>query len=208
MTAGLTSAATFDFLGFSPDSSSKSFTVDGISVTVTTGTFGDEAGSDIDFDARLVDQGTARGLGSVGDADFKQIDGKNGNDVVVFTFDRLVSIETAFLNKIDRRDKFAFGTVESGAFNRIVDRQVATETVDFTGAFGTVTGTSFGIGAIGNRHNFSIASLSVFDATPTPIAPQLAVTSAFAPSSVPLPAAGLFLLAGIGGLAVATRKKR
>lgn len=203
MTAGAASAATFDFLEYSADSQSKSFISNGITLTVTTGTFADAANSAIDFDARVVDQGATRGLGSYGTADYKQIDGKDGNDVLVLTFSEAVSIDAMVFTNVDSKDKLAFGTVAGGIFNRIVEDETVTETVNMASITGPIFGTSFGLGAIGDKHNFSLAGLTV---TEQPTSIQRSLTSAVAAAPVPLPASSLLLVGGLAGLFAARRK--
>jgi hypothetical protein len=196
--AGAASASTFNFLGFSPDSPSKVFSIDGVTVTVTAGTFSSASNNTaIDFSTRDVDQGMTRGLGVVADDDSRQIDGSGGADVLVFSFDRTVTIDALSLDRVDNKDHFAFGTVSGGIFDRIVDLQQATATVDMAATFGSVWGTSFGIGAIEASDDFSIKSLS-FTALP----------NAFAVAPVPLPASSLLLVAGLGGLTAMRRIKR
>lgn len=201
--AGTASAATFSFLENSADSPSKVFSADGISLTVTSGTFGDADGSAIDFSERLVDQSKTRGLGSDSSADnSRTIDGKFGNDVLVLTFDRLVTLSSLNLGKIDSKDKYVIGTVNSGNFDFLADNQVATSFVDVTNLYGSITGTTFAIGAIGNKHNFTVEGLTV--AQPSLVQISRAVSVA----PVPLPASSLLLIAGIGGLVAAQRKSR
>jgi len=185
------SASTFNFLGLSgSDTSSLSFNVDGIGLTVTAGTFSSGSNpSSIDFSTRRVDRSVGgQGLGVDSSGDAESIDGFAGNDVLVFTFDQEVTIDRIFFGGVDGNDDFAFGDVTGSSFTRIVNFQDVAGSV-FTSSFGGDTaGLGFGIGAIGTADNFSIRGLEV--------------------SAVPLPAAGWMLLAGVGGIAAMRRKKK
>lgn len=209
VTASLTSAATFNFLSSGPNVPSLTYTVDGISLTITTGTFGSSNGSNINFARRDLSQSDTFGLGSIARSssskDSETVDGRSGDDALIFTFDRLVSISEAFLEQVESEDYFSFGTVtEDWAFNRISDNEQAQETVDIEDLFGTVVGTRFAIGARHRDADFTLTGLSVFDqsATNTQIATPIPTPV------VPLPATGLFLMAGLGAIGLAARKKR
>ena len=97
LAAAPASAATFNFTGdffgsIAPDSPSKTFTVDGITVTVTAGTFSNASNpSNINFANRLVDLDFFSGLGADGRFDGDNIDGRLGNDVLVFSFSRKIT---------------------------------------------------------------------------------------------------------------------
>lgn len=193
--ASQANAVTFDFTGSDPaDSVSKSFTVDGLTVTVTAGTFpsnifGNPNPSNINFNTRLVDQ-DPNGLGADGVPDFDQVDGSFGNDVLVFTFSREVFFDEITFGGVDGNDDFAFGSVTGNSFLRVVDFQDVVNPTAVSG-FTTLaerTGTSFGIGAIGPNDNFTVASISV-----TP---------------VPLPPALLLLGSALVGLGVMSRRRR
>lgn len=185
------SAATFDFTGANlSDTSSIDYTVDGITVTVTAGTFSSVFNpSTIDFSTRLVDI-DPDGLGADGSFDSDQVDGSGGNDVLVFSFSEQVTINTIGFGNVDSNDDFAFGSVAGSAFDRVVSFQdvfVSTDVSSFA-SLSDRTGLAFGIGAIGAFDNFTITSLDV--------------------SAVPLPASGLLLLAALGaGAGIARRRK-
>lgn len=209
LTAGLASSATFDFMSKDADSASKTYTVDGVTVTVTTGTFKKKNGSEIKLDTRDVKSSKKNGLGSNGAGDKAVIDGRKGNDVIIFTFDQVVAIDTVTFGKLDGKDRFAFGTVDEGKFNRIVTKRKVTETFDIDETFGTLAGTSFAIGALGKRHNFTIETLSVFIPSEDAKAQQSRTSStASNMPAVPLPAAGMMLLAGLAGMTALRRLTR
>jgi hypothetical protein len=187
--AGAASAATFSFTGSNlSDASSRSYTVDGITVTVTAGTFSTWSNpSSINFGSRLVDV-DPNGLGADAGGDGDLVDGSNGNDVLVFTFDRDVTIDSISFGDVGSNDDFAFGTVTGTAFTRIVNFQDVASSVSTSTFGGDVVGLAFGIGAIGSNDEFTVSGLTV--------------------SEVPLPAAGWMLLAGMGGLAAMKRRKK
>lgn len=133
--------------------------------------------------------------------DNHQVDGRNGDEMVIFTFSESVEILSVTLSLVDSNDHFDFKTFAPQGESLIWDIDpvgtgtVTTNTSDFPdGAiFGTqtFTGTTFGVGAAFNNDDFKISGIS-FDYTPAP---------------VPLPAAGLMLMAGLGGLAVMRRRQ-
>lgn len=209
-------ATTFDFTrdflaSIAPDSSSKTFVVDGIQLTVTAGTFPRNPNpSEIDFSTRLVDQDFFSGLGAdSGLFEDDDIDGNGGNDVLVFSFSPGVVLESIDFGNVDGNDDFAFGAVDGTTFSRIVDFQDVENIVDSTEfpALGLVTASDFGIGAIGGqgrefqsrKDDFTIQRLTVslFSPAPNPI------TVIPAPAALPLLASGL----GVFGLVGWRRRK-
>ncbi|MEM1047678.1 MAG: hypothetical protein AAGL24_16080 [Pseudomonadota bacterium] len=192
--AGQAQAATFGFTGTNElPTGSLSFTIDGITVDVTAGTFpGIGPGpnpSNINFATRLVDQ-DPDGLGADGILDGDQVDGALGNDVLVFTFSREVFFDEITFGNVDGNDDFAFGSVTGNSFLRFVNFQDVvnpTQVASFTTP-DQRRGTSFGIGAIGAADNFTIASISV--------------------TAVPLPPALLLLGSALVGLGFMSRRRR
>ena len=170
--ASQASAATFDFTGVNElDSSSKSFSAGGINLTVTAGTFGTASNpSNINFNTRLVDL-DPDGLGADGPLDGDQVDGGGGNDVLVFTFDTTVTIDSIVFGNVDSNDDFSFGSVDGASYTRFVNFQDVVSPIAAS-SFLTLaerTGTAFGIGAIGPFDNFTIKGLTV-TAVPLPAA--------------------------------------
>ena len=170
-------AVTFDFTGVNErDAPSKTFVEDGITLTVTAGTFDARSNpSDIDFGARRVDL-DPDGLGADGGFfDSDQIDGALGNDVLAFSFSEDVILNTISFGNVDRNDHFAFGVVDGASFERFVDFEDVLSPVAAS-TFLTLTqrtGDSFGIGAIGFFSNFTIAGLDVTRVVATPLPPTL-----------------------------------
>lgn len=189
---GAANAVTFGFGGSSFDSPSKFFTSGGIGVTVTAGTFSGANPSTIDYSTRWVDHNNGR-LGADGGLfESGQIDGNAGNDVLVFTFDQNVRIDSIRFSNVDGNDDFAFGAVAGNLFDRFVSFQDVENivfTADFLSPASLSVGNSFGIGAIGSLDNFRINALTV--------------------TAVPVPAALPLLAGGIGFLGFAGwRRKR
>ena len=178
-TAAYSSVIDFDFTGHNlSDRSAISYGVDGVSVTVRAGTFSNANLSDINYGSRRVDI-DHNGLGADSFWDSDTIDGSFGNDVLVFSFSDSVSINTIGFSEVDGNDDFAFGTVTGNSFDRVVNFQDVLTSTDVSVFASDIerTGFVFGIGAIGFGDNFRITSLNV--------------------TSVPLPAAGLLLLAAL-----------
>ena len=159
------SAVTFDFTGTNElDSNVKSFTVDGLTVDVTAGTFSTGSNpSNINFSTRRVDL-DPDGLGADGGFfESDQVDGNLGNDVLVFSFSSNVIIDSIIFGNLDGNDDFAFGAVDGSSFLRFVNFQDAISPIAAS-SFLTLaqrTGSAFGIGAIGWNDNFTIAGLTV-----------------------------------------------
>lgn len=196
LAAAPASAATFNFTGdffgsIAPDSPSKTFTVDGITVTVTAGTFSNASNpSNINFANRLVDLDFFSGLGADGRFDGDNIDGRLGNDVLVFSFSRKIIFENIRFRNRDGNDDFAFGAVTGSLFDRIVDFEDVQNTV-LVSAFATMDqamGRTFGIGAIQSNDNFTIRSIEV--------------------AAVPIPAALPLFLSGLLGMGWLARRRR
>ena len=194
ISASAASAVTFSFTGVNEaDSQSKSFSVGGIGLTVTAGTFSSASNpSNINFSTRRVDR-DPDGLGADGVGDGDQVDGSFGNDVLVFTFDQNVILESISFGNVDGNDDFAFGGVSGSSFTRIVNFQdVASSVLVSTFASpAQATGLAFGIGAIGSADNFTIKRLKVS-----------------AVSAIPLPPAMLLLGTAIIGLGAISRRRR
>lgn len=186
-------AATFDFTGSNEyPTSALSFSDDGIGLTVAAGTFSTRRNpSTVNIARRLVDQ-DRNGLGADAFFDGDNIDGRFGNDILIFTFDQEVQLDTLRFGGVDGNDDFAFGPVDGLSFFRIVDFQDVTDPLN-AATFLTDDqriGTAFGIGAIGSNDNFTVAGLSVSSV-----------------AAVPLPASGLLLGSVLLGFGLLRRRR-
>jgi len=181
------SAATIDFTGANlSDRPEATFGTGDLNVTVRAGTFGDNG---INFATRQVDI-DPDGLGSDGFLDRDSIDGSFGNDVLTFSFDRLVRIDAIAFVEVDNNDDFAFGSVAGTSFERAFDFAQVFDQTDLSELLSANarTGLTFGIGAIGSNDNFRVAGLNV--------------------STVPLPASGMMLLGALGAGVVLSRRRK
>ncbi|MBL3559530.1 VPLPA-CTERM sorting domain-containing protein [Rhodovulum sulfidophilum] len=190
---GSASAATFDFTSSSSLDSNKQMTVDGVTLTAYAGIYADKPLSGANEDEilhtdcsttsscdRSVYQGSS-GLGVAGVADGPFIDGFFGNDLLTLSFSQTVDF-----SKVD----FSFWD-DSDSFDLFVDGQlVAPEERSGETPFwlSGLRGTSISFGADSWNDSYKLASITV--------------------APVPVPAAGLMLLGGLGGLAALRRKKK
>jgi hypothetical protein len=181
------SASTISFTGYNTyDRNSVTFGDSDLNVTVYAGTFD---GHGINYHTRRVDI-DPNGLGADGTHDFDGVDGRYGNDVLVFSFNQEVQIDSINFTEVDSNDDFAFGSVSGRSFSRSLSYADVDRHTDLTALLsaGSRTGLTFGIGAIGSNDNFRVSSITV--------------------SAVPLPASGLLLLAAMGaGVGVSRRRK-
>jgi len=179
----------------------------GVSVLIEGGTIDDD-GSNASFDQGLDVFQDGSGLG----LEDNTLDGvgDTGNEVFKLTFSKAVSFDEVTFSNLDNRDDVSF--FEAGSFVYRVDIGKGDDpslTLDLTsesaidgvaqingGSFDTLFGTEFFIAAgvpiggnsgAGPTDNFTMASIGV--------------------SPVPLPAAGLVLLAALGGAAAAYRRR-
>lgn len=135
--------------------------------------------------------------GGCADDDY-QVDGTDTNEVAVLNFGSLIvkltGITFSSVDRNDRYDVFAFGNGTGAAateadLTKLLPNNCAICTVsDFFLGKGSI----FGIGADSANSEFKISSVS-FE---------------ILPSTVPLPAAGWLLMAGLGGLAALQNRKR
>ncbi|MEM9798571.1 MAG: VPLPA-CTERM sorting domain-containing protein [Pseudomonadota bacterium] len=200
--AGTAQAAsiTFDYTGVGGGAAPTAQTVDGITATVS-GLKCAAGGCD-----PVGVQQWFNGLGIKAkngwrDHDSHQVDGYNGDDIVVFAFSEAVRIISASFSYVDPNDDVTLfsvsGTsVTAGEKGRIgVDGPFSggagnggdTGSYTFAGLF---EGETFGFGAVDAYDNWKLASVTVESI-----------------AAVPLPAAGWMLLAGLGGLAAMRRRR-
>lgn len=178
--AGSASAATFNFGGSSGATSSKSFTVDGITAVATA--FREGPLGFLQFVGNVTQNASGLGVSSFPDTS-GDIDGFILKDTLVLTFDQLVSFSLATFGAVDRQDDWDI-YVDNGSGNWV---QVANDITDNPFNFNGGTVKRIAFGADGGDDDFRLSSVQV--------------------SAVPLPAGGWLLIAGIGGL-VALRRKR
>jgi hypothetical protein len=216
-TGGVASAATtpFDFnfgvKASQSDSTShsqlgSSITLDGadLSVTAAAGSF-----TDIAFSSNTINKATfasdprigqyVGGLGVVnssGDGSHT-VDGLGFDDFVQLSFSEDVNLNSLRFNffqqrRTDEQFRIIFDTSGDGSIgvgDFISQSLTAANPFNFTTQF---VGSVFGIVALGDSDDWKLAGVS----------------GTFAPAPVPLPAAGLLLLAGLGGLGAMSRRKR
>lgn len=184
-------AATLDLTGAAGEATELTFT-DG-TVTLTTkaqrmrvnGTVGGH---------RILTQ-TADGLGvKTGPNDSDQLDNTVQDEAIKFLFSTAVKIEKIFFSFVDDTDVFSLSVLAGKTVTSFFDGL----DIDGNGIGSFTLGSSvfadsFAIGVIGDGVGVKISGIEYSLEEPAP---------------VPLPAAGWLLLAGLGGLAVARRKKR
>ncbi|WP_243641955.1 VPLPA-CTERM sorting domain-containing protein [Rhodovulum steppense] len=122
------------------------------------------------------------------------VDGTGKNEVVKFLFDKMVTLVSVTFSYVDQSDKFSFGLLTDSGYTHISDGQTIGNWFYETYTFQqTWTSDLFGIGAINDKTQFKIKSITVAYDTP---------------EVVPLPAAGWLLLGGLGGLAALKRRRK
>lgn len=191
------------------------FNVGGISLTTSAGLFDDGPNSVAmpgANNASVVQ--TSVGLGVTSDGDTStDIDGRGQNDVLIFTFDRLVKIEGVWFSNFDLDDDVDFFFEVGGQLVRHssylinvgVDLEGLLDLSLFLGLFpifdqNLLIGTMFGFGADDDGilgllvDSFKIKKIKVSDMS-TP------------PSEIPVPAALPLFLAGLAGFRFAMRRK-
>jgi hypothetical protein len=207
---GLSGAAsaktvTFDFSAASSGSwaSSLSYNVGGVGLTVT--------GSDTTGAAGHVQTWAGHGLGvkSATDCTFHgacfgsdhQVDSNGRKDIVNLAFSQAVSITQIAFSYVDQNDTFDFYL--SG--NKLAQLGVS-PLVSVNSALGNL----FGIGAgVSSQQVCSLFKGRNFCQTKWNFSAfKLTSITVDAPAAVPVPAAGLMLLGGVGALAMFRRKRR
>lgn len=167
-----------------------SASVDGVTLNATAGRYGNDTIIDTDcsnggcgYLFRQVRKSNS-GMGVSGFFDGSSIDGNFGNDLLTFTFDRVVDFGQILFSGVDANDDF--DVFVDGALV-LADVNIAQANPFDLSSLLPATGSSISFGADGRFDNFRIAAISV--------------------SAVPLPASALLLLAGVGGLGAMRRRK-
>jgi len=120
------------------------------------------------------------------------IDGFGSNDIVIFRFSEAIALNRIIFEDIEGADDVTF--VTSTGFGGAIEFDIQDLAFDDTDGdegfvdFGGRKITAFGIGARGKYDSFRISRVEV--------------------NSVPLPAAGWMLLAGVGGMAAMRRRAK
>ena len=196
--AGAASAATHTF-DLANDGvtkqSERSFTYGDLALTVT--------GVLYDYDVRtgkavfepVRTQSWDRGIGiDTGRyLDSHLVDGAGKREALIFSFNKDVKLDSVSFSYWDWNDNFALATGETTDLKGIFGSGIS---FDHTETFSkNYTSNIFAIGAVGSDDEYKVKSLTVsYEDMPTP-------------SPVPLPAAAWMLIAGIGTLAAAKRRK-
>ncbi|MHA6262140.1 VPLPA-CTERM sorting domain-containing protein [Arenibacterium sp. CAU 1754] len=208
-TAGAGQASTvynlFDLTGSDGQSSSHAFSSAGVNLTVsgynhTNGVLGDQ----------ITVGNWFKGLSatSVND-DTHLVDGSGPDEMLLFSFDREVTVEAIWFSYYDEGDDFDLATYTGTGLDTLLSDISISATYSSDGVFdGTKQDSGrailtagqkflsdvFGIGADHSSDNFKIKKIMVsYDDSISP---------------VPLPAGGLLLVGGLAGLAALRRKKR
>lgn len=121
------------------------------------------------------------------------VDSNGADEVVKFAFNMAVKIEKVWFTYVDWNDDFAFSVLAGNTVQSYYPNlDIAGLGIGVYSFVGSYVSNMFGIGASGSGDSFKIAAVQVsYD----DIAP------------IPLPAAGWLLLAALGGLALAGRRK-
>ena len=192
LTTATASAATmFNFSGGGGLASSYSFTEDGITVEATPGTFSN--GGAVTPGGWIGQYGGGLGVTNSIFDNTHQVDGLGLNDIVIFKFDQVVTLNSVTFSLVGNDDHFSFffDNEPDGDLDLISSFVNIPGTGTTTYTFNsTWTGMLFGIGAKGSDDEFKIKGAMV---TAIPL-----------PAALPLYGAGIAILGLIGWI----RKRR
>lgn len=181
LSCGAASAATFNFSGNSPDSTSKVFTDGGVTVTATgwrttlAGLLGQQV--------RVRQSGPGGGLGVTSNGDSSgEIDGNQFVDVLLLTFNQIVGMASVTFSFAQFDDDWTIYVDDGSGFVQIADDSTDNPFY-YNGNFRRIA-----FQADAPDDDFKVNAMTV-----TP---------------VPLPAGAWLLLAGVGGLVAMRRKQK
>lgn len=185
-------SVSFDFTGgWGQSSAAHQFSKDGLNLTVGGWKCGNPCYT-------VSAQRWSSGFGILsGRGDEHYIDGKDGDEILTLAFGKAVTITSLAFSYADGNDdvsvlRLANGTVVTDASGRLT--LLGNGRGSFTVSNGIV-GSIFGVAARGSNDEYKLRGVTVsYDDPPVP--------------AVPLPAAGWMLMAAIGGLAAARRRRR
>ncbi|WP_299814972.1 VPLPA-CTERM sorting domain-containing protein [uncultured Jannaschia sp.] len=196
--AGAADAATHTFSLADDGSTSqveRTFTYGDLSLTVTGAIFGYDAKTGKAAFTPIATQSHDKGIGIQNSLldNTHLVDGSGKQEALVFTFNREVRLDNISFSYWDGNDHFALATGANVDFKGISGS--GSSFYHTEGFSKDYTSDIFALGAFEKNDEYKVKKLTVsYDDTPPP-------------SPVPLPAAAWMLVAGIGGLAAAARRK-
>ena len=190
---GAVSAATITFdLGTASTGGWKNainYSSGGLGLSITGGSYSNNGGVSA---GRSVATWAGHGLGVADRFDTNhQIDGYGANDLAILTFSKAVTIVSVAFNYVNSYDFFDFFTGQSGNPTLVSWNNRVKPVVTFANPS---TASVFGIGASQTWSAFKLWSITV--------------NVPDEPAPVPVPAAGVLLVGGLGAIAALRRKRR
>ena len=148
------------------------------------------------------------------------VDGKNGRELVRFKFDRKVKVRRVIFSYFDSEDDFELIKYKGKTVVRRLEDNLIVQKRTGDGQYNgsrqdigrsilgkgeRLWGRNFGIGSDFRGDQFKIKAIAVKYDDGTPVSSAREYSD---PAPVPVPAAGLLMLAGLGALGFAARRKR